>query len=397
MIDELTLDFIKRHIDDDVRILALQAGRYPDVDMHQAVVQIEGRQHAVAKLPSWASVDGLLYPPRISMEQCSSEITAEYKASLMCGNSFADITGGFGIDCSFISRRFSDCLYVERDERLCRIAEHNFSCLGLKNIKVLNGDGTKVLSTFAQKDWIFVDPARRDHAGRKVAALCDCEPNVVDLQDLLLEKGKKVMIKSSPMLDITAACRLLDTVSDVHIVAVNNECKELLLVLSQDRTASVVIHCVNLYGGDVEAFTFHKDEENAATCSSASDVARFLYEPNAAVLKSGCFRLLCNRFGVDMLHANSRLFTSSRFVGEFPGRKFEVIGVCGFSKKELKETIGDLRQANITVRNFPDTVQQLRKRLKLCDGGDIYLFATTLCDGRKVIVKCRKVTSATLK
>ena len=387
MIDKTTLNFIKDHRNDDVKKLALQAKRYVGVDVYFAITQIEGWRHAVKKLPEWAETDGLLYPPRISMEQCSSSKTAKYKAALMNGISFADLTGGFGIDCSYISRNFKTAVYIERNEELCSIATHNFSLLGLNNIVVLNGDCEKRLEELSFKDWIFIDPARRDGVGKKVVALDDCEPNVIALREQLLKKAAKVMIKCSPMLDIAAACKQLVKVSEVHVVAVNNECKELLLIVEPNVNTSPVVHCVNLFDCGMQKYSFNIGD--TSVCDYVQKVGRFLYEPNVAIQKAGCPAVLADSYGVKKLHPNSHLYTSDKLVDTFPGRIFEVYDVCGFSKADLKSLVA-LERANISIRNFPDTVQNLRKRMKLSDGGDIYLFATTLADERKVIIKCKK-------
>ena len=386
--DKETLKFIAEHRNDDVRTLALQASRYPNVDIRCAVTQIEGWQHATTKLPEWAAVDGLLYPPRLSMEQCSSSLTAGYKASLMNGDSFADLTGGFGIDCSYISGNFKRGYYIERSEELCIIAAHNFALLGLHNVTVVNGDSIQQLAGVPHCDWIFVDPARRDGAGKKVVAFADCEPDVVAHRVLLLEKADNIMIKCSPMLDVTAACRQLGCVREVHIVAVNNECKELLFVLSAKASATPCVHCVNIVNGSVQKLSFLMDD--APEAGYAPEVGGYLYEPNAAIQKAGCPSSLATSYGVQKLHRNSNLYTSNELVADFPGRIFKVEAVAGFSKNELKTLLGGLKRGNLTVRNFPETVQQLRKRLKLSEGGDVYLFATTLADGRKVLVRCVK-------
>ena len=386
--DKITSEFVREHRNDDVRTLALQAARYPGVDIRLAVTQIEGWQHACTKLPEWAAVEGILYPPRISMEQCSSSATALYKVSLMQGDTFADLTGGFGIDCSYISRNFSKAFYIERNDILCTVAAHNFALLGLQHIEIINGNSEQMLQTLPPCDWIFLDPARRDGAGKKVVALADCEPNVATLRQQLLQKARRVMVKCSPMLDITAACRQLGCVAEVHTVAVNNECKELLFILSADATATPDVHTVNIVNGSAQTFSFSMDD--ACETSYATEVGSFLYEPNAAIQKAGCPSSLATGYGVQKLHRNSNLYTSQMVVENFPGRTFRVTGVSGFSKNEIKKLLGDLKRANLTVRNFPDTVQQLRKRMKLSEGGGVYLFATTLADGRKVLVRCEK-------
>ena len=386
MLDSATIEFIALHRNDDVRTLALQAGRYPTVDMRQAVTQIEGWQQAREKLPAWAAVDGIIYPPKISMEQCSSEKTAKYKAKQIEGKRFADLTGGFGIDFSYMARNFVEAYYIERNKILCDIATANFSLLGLGHAKVMNGNSEELFESLPHLDWIFVDPARRDGDGRKVVALNDCEPNVVELD--LMSKADKAMIKCSPMLDITMACRQLEHVSSVHIVSVNNECKELLIMLDSDDSTTFTTHCVNIMKDGMQTFSFTQDEEDSASISYCNEVGKYLYEPNASVQKAGCPKSL-SKYNVKKLHPNSHLYTSDELVNNFPGRIFEIIEVLGFSKAEIKR-VQALGKANITVRNFPESVQLLRKRLKLTDGGDSYIFATTLNNGSKVLLSCRK-------
>ena len=392
MIDEHTKDFIREHANADVRQLALQATRYPMVDMRVAATQIEGRRLALAKLPTWARTDDIVYPVRLSMEQCSSELTARYKASLVGGERFADLTGGFGIDCSYMADRFSATTYIERNEELCRIAKYNFALLG-KDIRVIHADSEEALATLTQHDWIFVDPARRDTAGRKVAALSDCEPDVCRLEKVLLEKAKRVMIKCSPMLDIAQALRELHSVSEVHVVSVNNECKELLFILESPAPSEPIVHAVNFSNGDTQTFTYRAAEEATAQCTYTDTVRRYLYEPNSSLMKAGCFRLPATRWDLEKLHRNSHLYTSDILHCNFPGRVFEVKSTDGFSKNELKRLTAETKKANIAVRNFPERPEALRKRLKLADGGDDYLFATTLADERRVIIRCTKTKS----
>ena len=389
MLDANTKEFVKQHRCDDVRTLALQAKRYPTVDMREAVAQIEGWQHAREKLPAWAGTDGIVYPPKISMEQCSSEPAAKYKASLVSGVRLADMTGGFGIDFSYICRGFDEAYYIERNAVLCDIARSNFALLGLAHAKVLNGNSEELLASLPQLDWLFVDPARRDGDGRKVVALSDCEPNVVDLQEQMLAKASHVMIKCSPMLDITFACRQLAGVSAVHVVAVNNECKELLFVLDREKTGDCTVHCVNILKEGVQEFAYAMNGDESPAIKYSNGVGEYLYEPNAPIQKAGCPAVVASRFGVSKLHPNSQLYTADVAVPDFPGRVFKVVEVVGFSKAEIKR-VQALQKANITVRNFPESVQQLRKRLKLADGGDNYIFATTLADGNKVLAICKK-------
>ena len=387
MLDDATIEFIAQHREEDVRTLALQAGRYPTVDMREAVTQIEGWQQAREKLPTWAAVEGIIYPPKISMEQCSSEKTAKYKAKQVKGKRFADLTGGFGIDFSYMARNFNEAFYIERNKTLCDIATANFSLLGLEDAKVMNGNSEELFESLPHLDWIFVDPARRDGDGRKVVALSDCEPNVVELD--LLSKADMAMIKCSPMLDITMACRQLQHVSSVHIVSVNNECKELLIILNSGDFTGFTTHCVNILKDSTQIFSFTQDDEDTAETSYSSEVGKYLYEPNASVQKAGSPKSLSSHYHVDKLHPNSHLYTSNEHIHNFPGRIFEVVEVLGFSKADIK-SVQSLGKANITVRNFPESVQLLRKRLKLTDGGDNYIFATTLNDDNKVLILCKK-------
>ena len=387
-----TIAFIEEYARADVRSLALQAKKYPGVDMAMAVVQIAGRQIAEAKIPSWYQVEGLLYPKHLSMEQCSSEATALYKMGLVEGETFADLTGGFGIDCSFLSRKFKQADYVERQAELCELAGHNFPLLGL-NIGVHNEDGVDYLKRMQPVDCLYLDPARRDGHGGKTVAISDCEPDVSALEELLVEKAKTVMVKLSPMLDLSLALKSLKHVQEVHIVSVNNECKELLLLLQKGAVSSdIKIHCEHIVNScEHQHYAFTLLEEHTSECPLAEAVGAYLYEPNASILKAGAYRSLTQAYPVEKLHASSHLYTSAHFIENFPGRRFKVEAVSGFGKKELKEFMQGMEKANLTIRNFPSSVAELRKRLKLKEGGEDYLFATTLADESKVLVKCRKV------
>ena len=393
LINTATIQFIKEHLNDDPIKLALQAKKFPDVDMSVAITQIAGRKIAAEKVPSWMQFEGLVFPSHLSMEQCSSEATAVYKASLMSGNSFADLTAGFGIDCAFAAKNFKRGAYVERQEELCAIARNNYHLLGLLDVDIVNGDGVEYLSEMQEVDWLFLDPARRNKQGGKTVAIEDCEPNVAELWKLLLQKSSKVMIKLSPMLDITLALQSLAFVSDVHVVSVANECKELLIILDRGAVdCEISITSVNLLkSGESQLFTFTRNEE-LCECEYAHEIGRYLYEPNASILKAGAYKSIANRYGLKKLHPNSHLYTSDIFVSEFPGRKFCCESVFGLGKKELKSNLGDIKKANITIRNFPSSVDELRKRIKLSDGGDLFLVATTLIDEQKVLIKCTKTT-----
>lgn len=388
-----TLLFIEQNSRADVRTLALQAKKYPQVDMAMAVVQIAGRQIAKVKLPSWHRTEGLLYPKHLSMEQCSSEVTALYKASLVEGDSFADLTGGFGIDCSVLSQKFKKADYVERQAELCELASHNFPLLGL-DIDVHHADGVEYLKRMDPVDCLFLDPARRDGHGGKTVAISDCEPDVSALEDLLVEKAKTVMVKLSPMLDLSLALKTLKYVREVHIVSVNNECKELLLILQkQSISPDISIHCEHIVNDLHQHFVFTQEQERTSDCPLASAVEAYLYEPNASILKAGAYRSLTQAYPCCKLHVSSHLYTSPNYIEDFPGRSFKVEAISGFGKKDLKTFLQGMEKANLTIRNFPSSVAELRKRLKLKEGGEDYLFATTLADESKVLIRCKKVPS----
>ena len=454
--NQATQDFIRQHQDDDVRQLAFLGSKYPEVDMPFALDQIRGRKMARVKLPRWASLEGIIYPPHISMEQCSSESTALYKAELAArllglpasssGTEmkteneieFVDQTGGFGVDFSYIAARLGvKSMYVERQAHLCEAAKENFERLGLKNAIVKNGDGIEVLHSFLPKKddaasaddslgiiydqplsllktklglkLIFIDPARRDDAGNKVVSLKDCTPDVTVLQEEMLSKADYVIIKLSPMLDWHRAISELSHVREVHIISVNNECKELLLVLSArnmgDMEASSAdgevkyagnlrIYCVN----DAQSFVCDELDMESSPVRIAPPVLeeiQYLYEPNASLMKAGCFGVLSDRYDARMLSKNSHLFVSQAPIEAFPGRSFRIIAISSFNKKELKRHLSGITKANIATRNFPLSVAELRKRLKLKDGGETYIFATTLSDESHVLVitekACQKI------
>lgn len=494
IMNQATLDFIRQHQDDDVRQLAFLGSKYPEVDMPFALDQIRGRKMARVKLPRWASIDGIIYPPHISMEQCSSEQTALYKAELaarLLGLSpsssengeekekesenasnlhlseicefagkgavdsefakneatckkqqilteleenvneikeepyegdfseeteFVDLTGGFGVDFSYIASRLGvKSMYVERQAHLCEAAKENFGRLGLKNAIVKNGDGIEVLHSFASKKeaaasdslgitedqsqsllktnlglkLIFIDPARRDDAGNKVVSLKDCTPDVTLLQEEMLSKADYVIIKLSPMLDWHRAVSELNCVQEVHIISVNNECKELLLVLSARNMGNLRIYCVN----DAQSFVCEESDMEASSVKIAPftlEEMQYLYEPNASLMKAGCFGVLSERYDARMLSKNSHLFVSQAPIEAFPGRSFRIIAVSSFNKKELKRHLSGITKANIAIRNFPLSVAELRKRLKLKDGGETYIFATTLSDESHVLMITEK-------
>jgi precorrin-6B methylase 2 len=385
-INQSTLDYIRQHADEDVRQLALRGHKCPDVDLQYALEQIAGRQKARTKLPSWAAIDGIVYPPHLSMEQCSSEVTARYKASIAGkGALFVDLTAGFGVDMALISQGFQKAVHVERQPQLCAISSENFRLLGLNHIEVVCGDGVAYLHTMRHADLLFIDPARRDVHGGRTYDISDCTPNVLEILDEMLEKADRVMIKLSPMLDWRKAVADLGKVNEVHIISVDNECKELLLILSKTKKP-LRVFCVN------NDECFEVVEGISSQPRPLPQDMRYLYEPNASVMKAGCFDLIEQRFGVVQLERNSHLFVSDKEILGFPGRQFLIEKRTSMNKRELKAALADVDQANITVRNFPMSVAELRKRLKLKEGGDVYIFATTISDEGHQLLVCRKKT-----
>ena len=390
--NQATIDFIHEHAEADVRQLALQGTKNPEVDLSFALEQIAGRQKAKTKLPSWAAVDGIVYPPHLSMEQCSSEQTARYKA-LIAGKGalIVDLTAGFGVDMAFMSQGFQKAVHVEQQAPLCAISSENFKLLGLNHIEVICADGIDYLHQLEHADLIFLDPARRDDYGARTYGIADCTPNVLELRDELFEKADCVMLKLSPMLDWRKAVEDLGHVNEVHIVSVDNECKELLLILSKEKKPLKLL-CVNnnqVFEGDQGDWLNERSIAEIRVPVPMSSQA-YLFEPNASIMKAGCFTLLEQRFNVSQLDKNSHLFVSDHDISDFPGRRFTIEKTTSMNKRELKTALAGIDKANITVRNFPLSVAELRKRLKLKDGGNLYLFATTLADGQHQLFLCRK-------
>ena len=388
--NKATKDFIREHADADVRQLALQAKKNPEVDLTYALEQIAGRQKAKMKLPSWAKIDGMVYPPHISMEQCSSELTAKYKAEIVpCGNYFVDLTGGFGVDFSFIAKTFKHAVYVERQEHLCAITSENFRLLGLDNAEVVNADGIEYLHQMDHADLVFIDPARRDDHGGRTYGIADCTPNVLEVMDELMLKTNMLLLKLSPMLDWRKAVRDLGGASEVHIVSVDNECKELLIMVKHGVQPIKVV-CVNLFSNE-EREVFEFDDTESTPLRQNISSKTYLFEPNTSIMKAGCFDEIQARFPVAQLDNNSHLFVSDHEIPDFPGRRFKIEIVTSMNKRELKEALAGIDRANIAVRNFPVSVAELRKKLKLKDGGDVFIFATTVAKEGHQLFICRKI------
>ena len=389
-LNEITRQFIRENLNADVPTLALKKAPV-GTDVSLALRQIAARQLLQKKVPQWAENEDLLFPVHLSIEQCSSEAAAKYKAGLLDGHTFADLTGGLGIDTFYISQHFQQTDYVEMQTELCDLARHNFAILKA-DVKVLNETAEDYLKRCEPKDCIFIDPARRDEHGRKTVSICDCTPDVASLQDLLRQKAKRVLIKLSPMLDISKALEELCHVKEVHVVAVANECKELDLIMERDYQGEVHFVCVNLMTNQQE-LCFTMAEERSSTTRLAEGVMKYLYEPNPALMKAGCFKLLTACFDVYKLHRNSNLYTSDRLILDFPGRVFEVQDWAPYNKKVKSTLLANVKKASVAVRNFPLSVAELRKSLKIADGDENYVFATTLKGEEKIIILTKKAAS----
>lgn len=391
-----TIGFVREHREDEVRVLALQTRRDNNVDLPWALDQIQGWQTARRKLPSWAAIDGIVYPPHLSMEQCSSEQTAIYKHDIVNRlpernhGLLIDLTGGFGVDFAFMSRCFKRAVYVEQQEHLCETARHNFGLLGLTHVQVIHGKAEDILNDLgsdATSTLIYLDPARRDNNSSRTYAIEDCTPNVLELLGPLRKAANFVLLKLSPMLDWHKAVNDLGKhVTQVHIVSTGNECKELLILISVNLNDEPTIHCVN----DEQSLIYRPSQDDKPIAIAGSDDARFLYEPNASIMKAGCFGLLTQRYPVKALAPDSHLFVSGEEVKDFPGRRFAVTALTTMNKKELAKALTGITRANVAVRNFPMTAQQLRGRLRLADGGDCYIFGSTTADGQRVLFICEK-------
>ena len=397
MNNEKTIRFVGEHRQEDVRALALQSRHEDGIDLPWALDQIQGWQAARRKLPTWAAIDGMVYPPHLSMEQCSSEQTARHKCHIVdtlptgSHETLVDLTGGFGVDFSYLASRAKRAVYVERQEHLCEVARHNFGLLGLDHASIIHAQAEDVLrelDTDPATTLIYLDPARRDSNSARTYAISDCTPNVLEMKEWLLKAADHVLIKLSPMLDWHKAVNDLgDRVSEVHIVSTGNECKELLMLLSADHEGEPTIHCIN--DNQSLAFTPNKDARPLLIADDAH--AACLYEPNASVMKAGCFEVLTSRYPVKAVARDSHLFVSDDVIRDFPGRGFAIDAVTTMNKKELNRAMSGITRANVATRNFPMTARQLQKRLGLKDGGDCYIFGTTTAAGQRVLYICHKL------
>ena len=391
---EALLAFVRQHQGEDVDRLLLSAKKYPEVDMAAVVDQLLARRQLREKLPEWAANDRLYFPARIAAEQCSSERTATYKQRLVrTEDRVCDLTGGMGVDSYYLSRKVAHLTYVERFAHYCEAAIHNFRELGATNIEVVHADSCVYLEQMEPVDAFYIDPARRGEAGQRVFALSDCEPDLTRLLPKLFEKAPRVIAKISPMADLSFTLKCLPETTEIHVLAVRGECKELLFCLERDRMIeNPVIHCVHFTAEGEERFDFTLAQERGIETPVVGPLGRYLYEPNVAILKAGAFKSVSGYFGLNKLHESSHLYTSEREIESFPGRRFRIEEVIPFHGKDCKNLNRRLPKANVTVRNFPLSVNELRKRLKIAEGGDYYLFATTLRGEERVLIRCVKTT-----
>lgn len=382
--------FLREHASDDPVRLLLSASRYPDVDVRWVAGQLEAHRQIRTKLPEWYQMaDRLMFGGHVPAEQCSSEQTARYKRQLVVGQSLCDLTGGMGVDLYYMSEGLERAVYTERQPELCEAARHNFGVLGRRNITVREGDAFQL--GIPDVDTLYLDPARRATDGSRVYDLADCEPNVVGKSDELLRHCRRLIIKLSPMADLNRVVQQLPGIAELHVVAVRNECKELLAVIDNGwMPESVGVHCVDFRSSDTVSFSFSMADESQAQSVYATAPGRYLYEPDVTLLKAGAFRLPCERYGLQKLDPNSHLYVSDRQVSDFPGRIFEIEEIMNFSAKNIRELKKNIGQANVATRNFPLSADELRKRSGLKDGGSTYLFGSVQQGMGALLFRCRK-------
>jgi len=385
--------FIQEHIEDNVADLVLQGNRYQDVDLKKMAFQIAARQKAKHKLPAWYANERLYFPPPLSVEQGSSEATARFKAGLVSGKKLIDLTGGMGIDCFYMSEGFEQTVYFDQQKDVAEVAAYNFRQLNAHKIKVRAEDAIAALSKNPESaDWIYADPARRDDRQRKVAQLADCTPNLTGTLPTLFRSAPNILVKTAPLLDIDLAISQLGFVQEVYVIGLDRECKEVLYTLKQTPVVAADIpikaRILNEDGSIRHSFDFTRRQESSLL-TDFSEPQKYLYEPHAAILKAGAFKSIATQFGLAKLAANTHLYTAEEFVADFPGRSFEVVAVCKPDARALAEFVPE-GKANLTLRNFPGRVDDLRKKWRLKEGGDAYLFAAELSGGRKVVIVARK-------
>lgn len=379
-------EYIQQNLHSDITKLILKGSPFSNVSSQELANQIITKQKAKNKLPTWYATEGVYYPNKLNIEQTSSEITALYKSSIVSGNSLIDITGGFGVDTYFFAKKFKEVIHCELDNALSEIASYNTRLLSTTNISMFAVDGMDFIQNTQNKfDCIYVDPSRRDDIKGKVFLLKDCTPNIPENLETLFEKSDTILIKNSPILDIKSTIEELRYVKEIHIVAVHNEVKELLFLLEKGFEKNIQVKTINYTKSNIQKFNFDFNAEAIATYNYPQ---QYLYEPNAAILKSGAFQQVSSQLNVQKLHQHSHLYTSRELLEDFPGRIFNVEGIFPFDKR-LRKTL-PFKKANITTRNFPKTVAQIRKELKLKDGGASYLFFSTNIDNKLIVIDCVK-------
>ncbi|SFN69182.1 hypothetical protein SAMN04487989_102461 [Bizionia echini] len=380
-------EFIDAQLEADSTKLLFGKTPNQSVSIKELVEQIEAKKRSKNKLPTWFNTPLIYYPNKLNIEQTSSEETAQYKASLISGNQLLDITGGFGVDCYYFAKKFQHVVHCEINKSLSELVAYNFKQLEVNNIQTISEDGIVYLKnqTF---DWIYIDPSRRHDSKGKVFFLKDCLPNVPNHLENLFKHTNNILLKTAPLLDISAGIQELHAIKEIHIVAINNEVKELLWILKNDYKGPIAIKTINLNKSQQQTFNFKINEE-ALTQATYSLPKRYIYEPNAAILKSGAFNTISSHLKLDKLHQHTHLYTSNQLVA-FPGRTFEVITIIPYNKKAFKKL--GLKKANITTRNFPESVASIRKKLKITDGGDTYIFFATNMKEERIALICKKVT-----
>lgn len=387
-----TQKYIADHENDDIFSLSLSIRNNKEVDHELAIRQIRGRQKIKHKVSKFYNCSEILYPSQLSLEQSSSEATASYKSTLCKGNSFVDLTGGFGVDCSFMSQNFSKAIYVEQKKELCELANHNFKVLGIKNIEVINDNAINFLQLMSPVDLIYLDPARRDSSGKKVFKLTDCEPDITSIIQLLKAKAQRVMVKLSPMIDLMQVRNTLDSISEIHIISVENECKELVLIIEKQLNNNSLVKTININKKSTQIYIFDIEQENLTRSDYSAQLMKYLYEPNTSIMKAGAFKSVGQDFKLFKLHVNTHLYTSNQLITDFPGRIFEIREVFGGSKSELNRLKSQIKKANISIRNFSMSVDDFRKKTGIIEGGDQYLFACKSANENYYIINCSKLS-----
>ena len=381
--------FISDNLKSDITKLILKGSPFNSISIQELANQIVAKQKSENKLPTWFSSENIYYPPKVSIEQTSSEITANYKSKIISGNSIIDITGGFGVDCFYFSKQFKNVIHSEINSDLSSIVKHNYKQLNLNNINIHSGDGIEFLKkTINSFDCIYIDPSRRNDSKGKVFLLKDCLPNVPENLNLLFSKANQILIKNSPILDITNAINELKFTKEIHIISIKNEVKEVVFLLEKNFINNIQIKTVNFIKEKKQVFNFYLKEK---ITSDYSEPLTYLYEPNSAILKSGGFHQVSKQLNVSKIHKHSHLYTSNSLI-DFPGRIFIIENVVSYDKKKLKKNIPE-KKANITIRNFPKTVAQIRKETNIKDGGNSFLFFTKDLQNKLIVLICSKLTN----